>query len=203
MNRIRRLIHYPNVLAALGLIALLSIFTINTQAGGGGFKVRPLTGASAEEVGQVAVQYTQDKYPSKAGTPQVVLARLVQAADLPALGLGSIDFASIEEPPLALVIVKGDFDVSRMPGLIRASAKMTRQAHYIGYVFDLWAGTPALTITSPQGSSFRNVLNDPSIPVDPLDAPLPTSPQPLQTAPKTLHYGETAPPAVQPSSTDK
>lgn len=140
-----------------------------------------------DEVRQVALSYTRVNYPVLSGTPQVVLTRPVTNNDLPGLGLPPINHASIEEPPLMLAIVKGNFGQPiHRSGL--ASGQSSQGYRYIGYIFDLWAGSPMLTIASPVGGEFRIALNDPSLPVVPSLAV-----SPLSTAPKELHYGDIAP----------
>ncbi|MBW4575999.1 MAG: hypothetical protein KME08_12025 [Aphanothece sp. CMT-3BRIN-NPC111] len=128
------------------------------------FRVRPLINASAEEVGQSAIDYTRDQFTILSGTPEVVLTRRMTAAEFSVTGLGQMGFGG-GEPPIMLVVVKGDFDVSNF-GRFRAfdSSSSPTQVKYIGYVFDLRAGMPCLTATGLTGEYFRRALNDPSLP---------------------------------------
>ncbi len=111
------------------------------------------------------------------------------------LGWGCLNFASIEEPPLVLVILKGDIH-PRVPGSIVGNNDEFG-VNYVALVFDLWSdvAVPSSIITSSDGSGFRKALNDPNLPpTSNGDAPVvcPTAP------PKTLHYGDVAPTAVLP-----
>ncbi len=82
-----------------------------TQADSFHYGAKDLNGASPEQVGQFALEYVQHHLQVR-GTPQVVLVRRIKPDDLPKLGLGCpLTMASIEEPPLTLVILKGNFDV--------------------------------------------------------------------------------------------
>jgi hypothetical protein len=168
-----------------------------------------LEGATSEQIGQFALQYTKAHYNVLSGSPQVVLTKAVKKDDLPALGLDSINFASIEQPPLMLVIVKGDLGGMQMLGGVIASVKDKWHFSYVAYVFDLKAAEPALQISSPHGGTFRKALNDFSLPDD-NDTTIATAkpafsqqqavPQPaLTSVPSNLHYGDVVP-TVQPKS---
>lgn len=188
MSKARGLMSYRIILGlcvlTLGLVVSVSVIAgMDTS-----FKPHPMTNASPEAVGQAAVDYTKDQFPGN-GNPQVLLVRSVTKQDLPALGLQRLDFASVEDPPLMLVILKGDFGFGNHPGSSQTMSGM--RFHYIGYVFDLWAGTPTLTMASPNGGEFRTALNDPTLPIVPTPVQPPT---PAYT--KQLHYGEVAPTVV-------
>jgi len=198
------LIRYRVLVGIVTLLLCVVTFAISAHAGGGGFKAHPLAGSSPEELGHVALQYTQGMYPSLSGTSQVVLVRPVTTKEVGTLGLGYLDFASIETPPLMLVIIKGDFDTSNTLASIYPSTKSKWRSQYIGYVFDMWAGVPSLTITSPQGGAFRKVLNDPTLPAKPPGDNPASVPPPMPPEHKTLHYGAVAPGvAMPPSSSNK
>ena len=77
-----------------------------------------------------------------------------------------------------LVVVKGNFDVSNLVSDRYSDLNIPTQVKYIAYVFDLWAGRPALTATGLTGKYFRTVLNDPSLPDEPeLIGPEPGMPE--------------------------
>ena len=179
------------------IILVGSAFLVSLAYEAQRFQIRPLLTSSPQDVGQAAIEWTRNNYVILSGTPQVVLARPVRAADLPALGLPVTGFVG-EEPPLMLVILKGDFDVSNMIGAGLASA-WNRRVAYIAYVFDLRAGVPTLTMTSLRGGDFRQALNDPTLPDDGPRSPYPTttSIQPHQSqhpSPVTpLPYGAVVP----------
>jgi hypothetical protein len=66
-----------------------------------------------------------------------------------------------------LVILKGDFDISNMPGAGNIpKSNWHWRVGYIAYVMDLKAGLPTLTVSSPQGGLFRKALNNPNLPDD-------------------------------------
>ncbi len=157
------------------------------------FTPHPLTNATPQEVGQVALTYTALHFPVLSGTPQVVLARSVTNSDLDALGIAPIPNLTVEQPPFMLVILKGDFGPGKIPGI--SISRQPTHYQYIGYVFDLWAGVPTRTIASPDGRGFRRALNDPSLPDVPTPIPAPLLPTPVNRP----HYGDIAPTIVAPS----
>lgn len=180
------------------LLVLLSIFipaSYNINASSQSQK-KGFEGSNLNDIKSYAVDYLQhDSQLSKYGKIQVLLTRFVKREDIPALGLGCMAASiTIEEPPYALVILKGEFTVNDRFGPLGAK--------YVAYIFDLWAGTPASTIWSADGSVFRTILNDPSLPNDNSGMP---SICPTDIPNKTLHYGDTlpafpAPPTIPRSS---
>ena len=187
----RRLFRLSLVCAGVLVVALATLvgfITSRTQANGA-YVPRPLTTASPADIAQVALQTVNEEFSVRSGTPQIALSRSVTNDDLVAFGLRRVDFSSIEQPPLALVIIKGDFVNSNLPG-----TGVLSDYRYVGYVFDLWAGVPALTLASPDGGEFRLALNDPSLPKVPPQIS-PATPLGL----KTRHYGAAAPTVILPS----
>lgn len=175
------------------------------------FTPRPLVGASLDEVGQAARAYTCNHYRIMGDTPRVRLVRPITAAQLPSLGLSEVYFAA-EEPPLMLVILRGDFDLRGARGTERLDPSAWHwQVKYLAYVFDLRAGIPASIQTSPEGGAFRIALNDPNLPDDlpkrppsspPASSPVQTLiPLPSQGTPsRQMPYGA-VPPTIAPSTT--
>jgi len=158
------------------------------------YGAKNLNGASPEQVGQFAIEYAQHHVKVR-DTPQVVLARRIKPGDLPKLGLGCpLTMASIEEPPLMLVILKGNFDVSR----VRSGSSVIgiNEVPYISYVFDHWSAAHMLFQTSVTGGRFRIALNDSTLPIDESSGPM-VCPTEIPTK-KTLHYGDIAPTVVPP-----
>jgi hypothetical protein len=185
------------VILAVAFVASTTFAQSQNQWGLSGHNLSKL---SPNEVAQVALDYTKASGYVNSGTPQVALARSVNNDELLKLDLDTIPFSTIEQPPLVLVILKGDFMVN-MPRAVANNGP--RPAQYIGYVYDLWAGLPTLTITAPHGGVFRKALNDPSLPDDNPAAPQKPNPGAFAPAnggvtntPPTLHYGEVAPTAV-------
>ncbi len=165
---------------------------------------KPLGNASPEEVGQAAIAFAFEERRVISGTPQVLLARSVTLQEVGNLGLGQSSFGSSEQPPLMLVILKGDFNKevsfggyqrSELCLLIKgrpSSCPAPKHYQYIGYVYDLWASAPTIFMQSKDGSIFRQALNDPSLPTD--ETPLSTPQQNHMSSggPNLLHYGDTA-----------
>ncbi len=186
----------PVLLALILLTAVQSTIASKHPWGQAGHR---LTSLSPEQVGQVAQDYTQAIGYLHSGESKVLLTRPVTRDDLPKLGLDSINFAG-QDPPLMLVILKGDFDTSSIPRMTVPSTP--RRVSYIAYVFDLWAGEPALTITSPNGGVLRKALNDPTLPNDGSVQPNTETDNTLVSTPSVkLPYGATAPTVIIPTET--
>ena len=145
-----------------------------------------LANANPAEIGQAAIAYVQSDFQIRSGTPTILLSKLVMEDELPALGLGRVGFAASVHPPLALVILKGDFGQGHILG---ANNSTTDRYTYIGYIFDLWAGTPTETIPSYDGGIFRQALGDPTLPIVPT---IPAGP-PQPTSAISIPYGGVAP----------
>lgn len=152
---------------------------------------RSLVGASAEEIAQVALDLTRRKGTIRSGTPQVLLVRSVIAAELPMLSLGGTNFGA-REALLALVILKGDFDVNNI-GIGMPAAVPGQSAKYIGYLFDLESGTPSSTFTSSNEDHFIQILTNPIFSTIRPIGSIPTS---------TLPTAGIAPPIVLPPESD-
>jgi hypothetical protein len=131
------------------------------------FSPRSLVGASLEEVGQYAVAYTQARGHIASGSPMVLLVRPTTAAELASFGFGWQEF-HCGEPPLTLVILKGDFDVSRSAGIRVDPSKWKSRPEHIAYAFDLRLGMPAM---EQFGGDMRRALGDPGLPDPPGSVP--------------------------------
>jgi hypothetical protein len=78
-------------------------------------QVRDLANASAEELSEVALARTLRYVAIVSGQPEVILVRRVSEDELVALGISPTPLVlPVEEPPLALVILRGDFDVRNL-----------------------------------------------------------------------------------------
>ncbi len=145
-----------------------------------------LTNASEQQVGVVSLAQVKRDFAVRSGTPQVVYTRRITREDAATLNIGTISRTTIEEPPLMLVIIKGDLSDPKFIGI--AIGGPSRQFQYVAYVYDLWAGGPTLITASPTGGEFRIALNDSTLPAVPVravpSASIP-SPAPLH------HYGAT------------
>lgn len=150
-----------------------------------------LTGASPDAVARVALNNVSKDFAIGSGSPQVVLSRSIQPDDLVQLNLPPLPQTTIEEPPLTLVILRGDFANHKGLDIVHNGP----QSHYkyVAYVYDLWAGTPTETLASPTGGLFRTALNDPSLPIE----PSPVQSQVNRPGP-IHHYGDQLPPMNPP-----
>lgn len=118
-----------------------------------------LVGKSAQEIGQYALEYERTNRYVRSGMPQVLLSRGITREEYTSLGLGCLaDSDSIEQPPLALVILRGDFDLNQFPGGMTVPiAQTTQRPIYMSLVFDLWAGMLTAWHTSYSGRLFSTI----------------------------------------------
>lgn len=154
-------------------------------------RVRNLVGASPEQIADFARQYAAARLTADKTEPQVLLSRFVENNELPNLGLPCLPWPTIEEPPLALVVLKADFGESS-----RAVSGGYDHSSYKVVVFDLWAAEATYIESSTNGSSFTKLLNDPSLPEDVPEQDQTLAAQPpsscsTSTTPKQYHYGDT------------
>lgn len=163
---------------------------------GGRFKYGStnLVGASDAEIAQFAQDWVLHRLQPK-GTPEVLLARSISYDEISVLGLGCPPaFNTIEEPPLMLAIVRGEFDFrGAEPGFRNEAPPIAGQKRYVVYIFDAWAGRPAVTIASEDGAIVKKALQDPTLPNNPAEAVAGDCPTPIPVAQRRLHYGQPAP----------
>ena len=151
----------------------------------GTFVARPLTNASLDEIKAVAMDFLLKNFGTNHETPSIVFAQFVTQEDLDNMEIDAPNFSSIETPPLAMVIFKGDLTPVRM---LRAAAPGTPlpRGHYAALIFELWCGCATSVSVSPDGSMFKKALNDPSIP----ERKLPfVKMKRLGPEEKNVHYG--------------
>jgi len=157
-----------------------------------------LVGKTAAEIGQYALQWSisNDVSYVRTGTPQVLLSRGITGHELPRLGIGCLSpSTTVEEPPYALVILKGYFS-SR-----RAAAQLAPPFRYLAVVIDLWAAMPIRWNGSQTGAAFRTALNDPSLPVAPHQSAVTTCPPDVLARfadGSPVHYGDSVPKGTAP-----
>jgi hypothetical protein len=180
----------------VGVVAI-SIMNVSAQPQGG---THSLVNASMQDVKEAALKYTQTRFQVLSEQVTVPLARTVIKEDLPLSGLPEDDFGG-EDPPLALVVLKGEFDVRNLG---RGAASDTPfNVKFIAYVFDLKAGVPTLILASADGSMFRELLNDPSLPLPEVNQsgrPKEGVEPPVPVAPAhKIPYGAMEPPVATPS----
>jgi hypothetical protein len=93
------------------------------------------------------------------GTPQVLTVRSVIRDDLAPLGLSDVHFGGTE-PPLKLVVLKGDFDVRNLDrSKVMRDPNKPWPATYIVYIFDLNAGGPTLIEVASNRDRFQMLFD--------------------------------------------
>jgi len=166
--------------------------------------VHSLVGATDYQVGRFAEQYAIAQRMTRSGVPQAVLARSVQQEELGMIGIICPGFpATVEEPPLRLVILKGDFDFSQanLPGT--TAQHVYQPAKYIAYVFDEWVASPAFLNGSVNGGLYRAVLPSADLADDYPGQVKQMAASAVIVCPtpepgSKLHYGKTPPTPTQP-----
>lgn len=137
------------------LLAVLVATAVNSKSffpatAQSGFKPHSLLTASVADVEKAALEYTQSNYTVLA-TPKILLTRSITKQEFPKLGLSEVGFGG-KEPPLALVVMEGKFEV-QFPGMAKPEP-----AKYLFYVFDLNVGVPTLTEASEYGIDYENLI---------------------------------------------
>ena len=161
-------------------------------------KGRDLVEASSEDIAGYAKLFASQQLKAK-GDQEVRLVRNVTREQVAELGFGCLpDFSSIEQPPLILVILKGEYDFSSaMPGGGPGrSEPLLPPGHksYVAYVFDAWAAFPVLMGSTIDGSNVKKALNDPTLPDPPYVSSSPfVCPTQVPASQKKYHYGEEVP----------
>lgn len=161
-----------------------------------------LIGKTASEVGQFAQNYAKQQLRAIA-TPQVLLTRLVDTQALADLGLGcGVSLTAIEQPPMILTILKGDFDFrGAAPGFSQLPRPVANKDSYVVYVFDAWVDTPMVILPSYDGALVKKALQDATLPDNTEVMPSVCS-TPIPTSQKRYHYGDKVPGFVVPTHTD-
>jgi hypothetical protein len=184
----------------MGVVVIPLVNAYAHQQGG----THSLVNASMKDIEDAALKYTRSRFQALSKEVTIPLARYVTDQELPSLGISKMDFLG-EDPPMALVVLKGEFDVRNLRH-INPENKPWR-VRYIVYIFDLRAGMPCRVMVSPDGAGFRTLLNDPSLPEgnifgeNPFLEPEPgvASPEPVVAPDEKLPYGAMVPPAPTPS----
>ncbi|MGA7733351.1 MAG: hypothetical protein WCD37_18980 [Chloroflexia bacterium] len=160
-----------------------------------GYCERNLVGATSEEIGEFVVDLAMTQL-NPQGSPEVLAVRSIVWEESAQLGLGCLpDFASIEDAPLAVVILKGDMDLgSAVLGLGSLPAEQ-RRVKYVAIVMDLWAASWVHLTGSPTGEQYNLILNDPTLPQSTADQKSECPPR----APRTVHYGQSAGGVIYPT----
>lgn len=148
MRKIALLLSVFLMVALLGIAVVSRWFApVSAQDG---FKPQSLLTASVSDVQKAALDYTHSRFRVLA-TPKILLTRSITKQELPELGLSEISFGS-KQPPLALVVLEGKFEV-QLRGM-----NAPEPAKYLFYVIDLNAGAPTLIEASETGIDYENLL---------------------------------------------
>ena len=126
----------------------------------------PPVEVNRDEMVATAIRYTQDREAVLSGSPEVVGTMPVTPPYLNAVGLNIGNFSPACLRPMYLVVLKGDFD-GRNLVVGQFNPDKPYQMKYVGYLFDQANGAPGgitATFLSADGSAFRQILNDPSLP---------------------------------------
>ena len=161
---------------------------------------RSLLNASSAEIGTLAIGMACRDFAATTN-PNVILSRTLLPSDLPSLHLDPVDICSKHK--LDLVVLKGDFDYTN------AVHGIETHYSYVAYVIDREEGIDIMMATSKNGGPFRELLNDPSLPDDPIIAPKqsradvlspePTDPPEINESPKDCG-GDSIQPTRAPSN---
>jgi hypothetical protein len=104
---------------------------------------------------EAALEYVRQFLPSKSGQPQILLTRSIRFKDYPELGLGKFTPAAGSDPPLELVLLKGNFDTSNYGVTQKVPFK---QASYVVIVYDLEHKAITNVTVSVNGDELKNLL---------------------------------------------
>ncbi|MBF6612306.1 MAG: hypothetical protein IVW55_04180 [Chloroflexi bacterium] len=159
-----------------------------------------IVGASDAELTYFVRDWANHQLKPK-GEPEVLFAKSVSYDEMPVLGLGCPpNFAAIEEPPLMVAIVRGEFDYrGAAPGFGQLPPPTPGKKSYVMYIFDEWAGVPAAILPSENGALVKKALNDPTLPDGPEGLLPSVCPTRVPASQKYLHYGQAAPGFTVPS----
>ncbi len=127
-------------------VALVAVLVINTKP-------------SEQEIEKWSYEYVGKVFHLRSGRAQVIAIKTVNTAKLIDTGITGGPLPS-PDLPLALVIVKGDFDDASLPGF--GSFSPAQPFQYAGLVFDLNPDlhTPKMVVTSPDEKLFKDILRN-------------------------------------------
>lgn len=115
-----------------------------------GFKPHSLLTASIAEVQKAALDYTHSRFRVLA-PPKILLTRSITKKELPELGLSEIGISG-KEPPLALVVLEGKFEIQ-----VRGMTE-PEQVKYLFYTINLYVGGPTAIEYSRDGTDYEGFL---------------------------------------------
>ena len=98
-----------------------------------GYCERNLVGATSEEIGEFVVDLAMTQL-NPQGSPEVLAVRSIVWEESAQLGLGCLpDFASIEDAPLAVVILKGEHGPGKCSAWPRISPSRAKACQICGH----------------------------------------------------------------------
>lgn len=200
---------FKKVSWSIGVVVVSLIAALNVAhfiGGNGGYvygNAVDLQKVSPEQLKTYSLQYAKQHFNPIDASTQVVLEKSVTSEELVNLGLDAVNPGLIDQPPYVLVVFRGNFDITSNNVQFKyAPADLKKPWKYASVVFDLRSSEPASQIISPDGTIFRKVLNDPSLPelktpqVDP-NSPVVQNADGSRNvpapAPKPHYYGEVLP----------
>lgn len=191
------------LLAALCIPSVIAVKALANQLGDNRttqnkIVYEELLSSSDDEIAQSAITYARENGMVRENKIEIALNIPATTDYLLSVGLSTTSFAG-EAPPLQLVVFKGDFDLSGLPG---SAPRAVESFDYMAYIMDLNAGVPTTIIGSPNGALFKQALNDPTLPesemipgaLDGLRSTSEAIPSPpLPSPPDVLPYGTLVP----------
>ncbi len=140
----------------------------NREAGLGSEAIN-LPGEVKKDLEQRTLMYTTHRYKVLTGTPRVLVVRDLTTQDVSSLGSCGYHYDP-SDPRYALTVLRGDLDLSNMPGGAKPDDIHPDNDRYgfIAYVYDASSTDrqPIAEYTSRNGGAFRVILGDPSLPDD-------------------------------------
>ena len=153
------------------LVAGVAVLILSRGSSGepAGTLLTPLNATTPDAVSASALKWTTADYRAVSGVPQGALARDLTLANLLSLGACPRPETDPADPHHALVVVRGDLDLSNWPGMGRQHPDPAdRRFHYLAYIVDTGADTPRIIEqhASRNEGGFRTILDEPSLPDD-------------------------------------
>jgi hypothetical protein len=121
---------------------------------------------SDQSKAQYALDFVQANY-TNGVTPKIRFAQTLTPAQMYDLGLRQPGGPYVEkETPMYTVILQGEFGMAQPGGQpLPAAQKVAGESYsFLQLSFDDTVGAPAVLAASPDGSVFKQALNDPSLP---------------------------------------
>lgn len=165
-----------------------------------GYCQNEMVGDTAEQIGVKVLNYVTSTMEISPGS-EVISVQSITWDQVPQYNLGCLpDFFSIETPPMALVVIKGVLDPSRVTGKSSLRSSSSGET-YVGLIMDLWNGEWVSLTSSIKGDLYSVALQDSDL--GSTDYIVDTSWCTRSGNNDTYHYGETIGGTVVPDPTDE